>query len=293
MEIPEPGLVIYIKVKSDVIFDLADKSLSSNPSLRAMVSKSESGGVKSRTVTIPIPLPIDVSPTLARSGDYLFLSSSKPLLDEILAVQAGKKPGFKSTDEFKKLSQGIPLEGNNFSLIREKFGRTMNSAMQGMLKTQAATLGSQAGTIQNMLATNKSVYAFSISANGPEGWVARANGNKSMNAMILPAAIGGAAMGAAIALPALAKAKAVPQYSQIINNLRSLDGAKAQFALEKNKTDGSPVTMEDLAPYLPAGVNPIAGEFYIPNPVGVPPQARLGQPMNGHPAGFTVSVANQ
>jgi hypothetical protein len=291
LEIPEPGLAIYIKVKSDLIFDKIDQTLASSP-VAAMVSKSEKGGVKSRTVTIPIPLPVDVSPTLARSGDYLFITSSKNLLDEILAVQAGKKSGYKATEEFKKLSQGIPLQGNHFSLISEKFGRTMNGALQGVVSRQAGMLGSQAETVQKMLATNTSLYAFSVAANGPEGWEVMANGNKSMNAMLIPAAIGGAAMVAAVALPAMAKAKAAPQYNQILANLRSIDVAKAQFVTEKNKADGFPVTMDDIAPYLSSPIMPVAGEFYMPNPVGIPPQARLGQAMNGHPIGATVSVAN-
>ena len=59
-------------------------------------------------MAIPLPLPDQPQPTLARSGDYLILTSSDKLLQDIIAVQSGKKSGFKSTAEFKKLSQGIP-----------------------------------------------------------------------------------------------------------------------------------------------------------------------------------------
>jgi hypothetical protein len=119
-----------------------------------------------------------------------------------------------------------------------------------------------------------------------------ANGNKSLNAMLIPAAVVGVGVGAALALPALARAKAAPQYSQIISNLRSIDLAKAQFVAKENKADGFPITMDDISPFLSSTITPVAGEFYMPNPVGIPPQARLGQAMNGHPVGATISVAN-
>jgi hypothetical protein len=286
LEISEPGLAIFAKVKSDVIFDRVDQLLAGNP----MVSKSDLPDLKSRTVTIPVPLPIELSPTIARAGDYLFLTSSRALLQEILGVKAGKKIGFKSTPEFKKLSQGVPLAGNNFSLISETFGRTLGHALHGVISKQAGMLGAQAESLEERIATN-AMYAFSVGANGPEGWEAVANGNKCMNAMVIPAAAGVGGMLAAIAIPNFVKAKATSQYNAIINNLRMLDAAKAQAALAKNLSSGSPISMDDLTPYLGrGGIKPVAGEFYIPNPIGTPPKARLATKMNGHDAGSEISV---
>ncbi len=130
MQIPEPGLALFAKVKNDAIFTRIDQLMIGNP----MVSKPEVGGVKTLTVAIPLPLPISLRPTLARVGDYLILTSSDSLLQEIMAVQSGKKSGYKSTAEFKKLSQGVPAEGNNFSLISGKFGKDVNQAVPGNIE---------------------------------------------------------------------------------------------------------------------------------------------------------------
>ena len=57
-----------------------------------------------------------------------------------------------------------------------------------------------------------------------------------------------------------------------INNLRLLDGAKQQWALENNKTANAVPQMSDLAPYLkfPALVCPAGGNYTL-NPVNTVP----------------------
>ena len=58
-----------------------------------------------------------------------------------------------------------------------------------------------------------------------------------------------------------------------INNLRLIDGAKQQWALEKQKPSGALLTTGDLAPYLKTNALPTcpAGGVYTINPVGYAP----------------------
>jgi len=107
VEIPSPGLCLVFKVNSDLIFDRVDQLLTGNP----LLSKVDEPNLKMRTVSIPIPIPVDVRPSLARVGDYLLLASSDNMVREIVAVKSGQKKGFKSSDEFKKLSQGVSQRG--------------------------------------------------------------------------------------------------------------------------------------------------------------------------------------
>jgi prepilin-type N-terminal cleavage/methylation domain-containing protein len=66
--------------------------------------------------------------------------------------------------------------------------------------------------------------------------------------MIVVAIIG---LLAAIAIPNFVKARATSQANACINNLRQIDAAANQFALEKGKTTGSGITMNtDLTPYI-------------------------------------------
>ena len=66
--------------------------------------------------------------------------------------------------------------------------------------------------------------------------------------MIVVAIIG---LLAAIAIPNFVKARASSQANACINNLRQLDGAAQQWALEKGKTTGSAISYPtDLTPYI-------------------------------------------
>lgn len=63
------------------------------------------------------------------------------------------------------------------------------------------------------------------------------------------------------------------QRSTCVNNLRQIDAAKQQWALENNKTDVAVPTMLDLLPYFKGGVFPVCpgdGTYTI-NAVGLPP----------------------
>lgn len=60
----------------------------------------------------------------------------------------------------------------------------------------------------------------------------------------------------AIAVPNFVKARHVAMQNACINNLREIQAAKSEWALEKNKTQGDVPTAYDLTPYLPGGKFP-------------------------------------
>jgi len=62
-----------------------------------------------------------------------------------------------------------------------------------------------------------------------------------------------------------------------INNLRQIDGAKQQWALENQKSGNALVTPQNLLPYLQAKAMPTcpAGGAYTLNPVGLPPLCNI------------------
>jgi len=66
--------------------------------------------------------------------------------------------------------------------------------------------------------------------------------------MIVVAIIG---LLAAIAIPNFVKARATSQANGCINNLRQINAAESQFALEQHKTTGDTFTFpDDLTPYI-------------------------------------------
>ncbi|NOS72757.1 MAG: DUF3520 domain-containing protein [Verrucomicrobia bacterium] len=82
---------------------------------------------------------------------------------------------------------------------------------------------------------------------------------------------------AAVLLPDFIKARTTSQRNSVVNNLRQLDGAKQQWALENNKPADAQPTFADIQPYMgrSSGDLPsaVAGEKYVLGKVGEPPSA--------------------
>jgi prepilin-type N-terminal cleavage/methylation domain-containing protein len=115
--------------------------------------------------------------------------------------------------------------------------------------------------------------------------VAKKQGFTLVEIMIVVAIIG---LLAAIAIPNFVKARTTSQQNACINNLRLIDAAKQQWALEqRQQTTSSPnANGSDLQPYLGRGANgelptcPVdpANAFtssYIINVVGTSPQCNI------------------
>jgi len=94
--------------------------------------------------------------------------------------------------------------------------------------------------------------------------------------MIVVAIIG---LLAAIAIPNFVRARATSQANACINNMRQIDAAVNEWALEQGKTTGSaaPSLTTDLTPYIKLNANGIipqcpAGGTYSVAAVGTSPQ---------------------
>jgi prepilin-type N-terminal cleavage/methylation domain-containing protein len=96
--------------------------------------------------------------------------------------------------------------------------------------------------------------------------------------MIVVAIIG---LLAAIAIPNFVKARATSQANACINNLRQIDSAASQFAIEQNKKTGDAINYPtDLTPYIKLNANGSvppcpAGGDYSDTTVGTPPSCSL------------------
>jgi hypothetical protein len=149
---------------------------------------------------------VELRPTLTRFGDYLILASSDTLAREVVDTKSGTSKGFTSTDEFKKLSQDIPDRGNNFALVTSAFARTLIQVHHQF--AGAAAAGGH--TLPEFFEGQTNSFSYSVGVNGPQGWEGFANGNHSVQAIVVPAA---AAVGAAaaIAIPNFVKAREAAQ----------------------------------------------------------------------------------
>jgi Protein of unknown function (DUF3352) len=272
-QFPEPGIMLVVKVKDDTLFNRLDQQMQAAP----QVIKTDRSDLKMRTIPVPLPLPISLRPSLARSGDYLFIASSDTLIEEALAVKSGKKPGLKSTDEFKKLAKEIPTQGNQFVYLSEKFSKAMFKMQDSSLDALRKTPGG--ADMANLLPKYRRVgFAYSVGANTDEGWLRVGNSSQDPAniALLLPAvAVGGVL--AAIAVPNFVRARGVAQNNACLNNLRQIDGAKQQWALETKAANNATPTWNDIRPYLRNGPLPSCpqGGTYTLNAVNADPTCSI------------------
>ena len=272
LEIPEPALLLVAKVKDDIIFNRIAEGLQQNGG--EQIVKTDKPGLKMRTWPLALPLPIQLRPSVAVADGYLFIATTDALIQEVLAVKAGQHPGLKSTQEFLRLSKDVPAQGNSFSFVSQRFGQTVMKVQQQALQMTAWAAGSQTAWLQSFFGSTKPAVSYAVAANTDEGWLTVMNGNQHPAKLLAVSAVVPIGMISAIAIPNFVKARGTAQKNACISNLRQIDAAKQQWALENKKAENDTPTRADLKPYLAKKQFPVcpAGGAYTINPASKQPE---------------------
>jgi len=95
---------------------------------------------------------------------------------------------------------------------------------------------------------------------------------------------------AAIAIPSFMKSRDMAQLNSIFNNLRTIEAAKDQWALENKRGTGDSTSLSLISDYLKGGtIKPVVSETYTTSPVGSPAIATSGVPLGTYAAGDPIS----
>lgn len=228
LELPEPGLIVAVKINNDTLFERVSQEMKANP----QTELKEEAGLKICVMPLPLPLPVPLQLTVASSGDYFFAATSPELVRAVLDARSGKTPGLGESAEFKALRQYLPAEGNQFFYAGKRFSEALLEIQKQAMQSNPLMAG-QTDFFNRFLSVNDAGYGLVVGGHTPSGWQLVSVGNHDCSGALLMAPVaGGIAVPAALLLPALAKAKARAQNIACQNNLKMIGVACATWALD-------------------------------------------------------------
>jgi hypothetical protein len=253
LEIPEPGLVLTIKANNG---DLLTMLQGVAESMGMELEEVDLGGVKAYQFPQPIlfpPLPeMVVQPVVFQSGGYLVFTSSPALAANVLATQADPDTGLRGTAEFKKLTKGMELKGNQFTFMSGRVvGPYGNILKQGM----AAEVVMLPEPVQNLM-----VRLLTLGMKGqvsvlqvlPEGFLVHSHteGMGYDSTVLAVAGVVPLAVGAALVLPAIQSGRFQAREAQSMNNLKHLAMAIHMFHEENESLPDAAKWSDALLPFV-------------------------------------------
>ena len=267
--IPEPSLLIGLQTRTPLLGNLILEKLK----LAQMpVAESTYGGFTLHTLNLPLPSPVPVQVTLVATKDYLLLGSTREAVEQALDSQANQN-GLVASPLYQKLLGDAPEKTSGIEFVSPRF-------MQVYLKVMQQSMGMQAPEAASMMNSMLGGYANLCSGSyylkTPTGIYSKGLADYGGAKPIEMAAAAYAGMLSAIAIPSFHKARVNAQENVCRNNLRILDAAKEQWAMENGKADGETVTEADISEYIPGGSLqcPMGGTYTL-NPIGTPPECSL------------------
>ena len=264
VSMPEPAFLMGAAVKDNALVEALEAAIAKS----GMLSITNRGdGLKIIKLPIPIPFPFQPAYTVHK-GFFLFGSTPDVVAEGIKAFQG--KTGLTSTPEFKKAFKGLPMVNNGLAYMSPRFMNTIIDVQKAIMSRDPAQGAKVAGLMDEMMGCKKDMSVAKVYLNKRNGLSVvgiSSMGAKEMAASVMIAPVG---LLAGIAIPSFVKARSTSQSNACINNLRMLEAAKEQWALENKKAQGDAVLAPGILKYLGTGRMPICpqGGRYTLNVIG-------------------------
>ena len=253
LEIPEPGLVLTIKANNG---DLLTMLQGFAESMGMELEEVNLGEVKAYQFPQPIPLPpfpeMVAQPVVFQSGGYLVFTTSPALAANVLATQADPDTGLRGTAEFKKLTQGMELKGNQLTFMSGRVAGTSGNILKQGMAAEAAMLPEPVQNLAVRLMTLGMKGQVSVLQVLPEGFLVHSHteGMGYDSAMLAAAGAVPLAVGAALVLPAIQGARFEAQEAQSMSNIKQLAVAIHMFHEENESLPDAVKWSDALLPFV-------------------------------------------
>ena len=227
-------------------------------SMDMSLAEVDLSGVKAYQFPQAIPisplLEMVVQPVVFQSGGYLVLTSSLTLAANVLATQADPDTGLRGTAEFKKLTKGMELKGNQFTFMSGRVAGTSGNILKQGMAAETAMLPEPVQNLAVRLMTLSMKGQVSVLQVMPEGFLVHSHTegigyDSAMLAVVgvVPVAVIGTA---AVVLPAAQGARQKAREAQSANNLKQLAVAIHMFHEENESLPDASKWGDALLPYV-------------------------------------------
>lgn len=269
LEVPEPSLLFGCKVKDDSLMKLVTELLAKN---EIPVVESKVGSTVLVTVNGLPPMPVPFQPTFAMHGGcFLVGSTPKTVGDAISAFD--QKNGFAAAGEFRTAFKNLPAVNNGMAFLSPRFFEALAAIQARLMKTGGRSSPDselfQSMFSDMMMAVGKEPIAFVMvnKKNGVQMQGTMPGGGSMLIAGMTVAPAASVGMLAAIAVPAFMKARNNARSSACVNNLRLIESAKDNYAIDYGGTNGMALKWDNLAMYI----NDVTNRCFCPT---APPARR-------------------
>ncbi len=283
IEMPEPAAALLWKVRNDKLFDRLDALFSMNPK----VSKIEDPGLRLRVLQGVEEIPY-LTPSLARYGDYLILSSSEKLVRAIVSADSGKTKGILSSSDFNSLASGVAEKGNSVTYLGKRFQKTL-----GDLQVKVGQMRESGNPILEAMSAKFSAMAadaatYSVGGATQDGWFTTGKTTKDPNEILGECLTIPAYYLAVASVEGIKRARGTGKLVKIKQNLADLRAAKSAAIAEKDLQEGQMLNRQDIEEYIADWPPSVVGETYQVGIVGQPPDATAPVDLGDCPAGSKI-----
>ena len=273
VKIPRPALLIGIALQDGTLLKAVESSLA-----RAKVAmlKTPAESIEIRSVNLPVPAPFPVQPSFTIYSNFFLFGSTPEVVSDAIKAFNGKS-GLIAMPEYRQAVEGLPVVNNGVFYLSPRLLNTIRDVQKAAAQGGGEQGAQMAGVVQRLLGAGGDVQSAFVVQNLNSGVLTTGrstSGGKEMVGSVLMAPAG---LMAAIAIPSFMKARTTSVQNACINNLRMIDAAKEQWALENNKAAGQAVDAKDIVDYLKGGQIPVCpqGGTYKLNPIGNNPECNI------------------
>jgi hypothetical protein len=282
-EMAEPAAALVWKIRNDKLFDRLDALFSLNPK----VTKMDEPDLRMRVMEGIEEIPY-LTPTLARFGDYLVLSSSEKLVRGMRDAQSGKTLGIRSSSDFNQLSAGLAEKGNSVAYVTKRFQKTLGELQMKLSQMRESDNPLLEAISAKFSGLSADAAGYTVGGATEDGWFTTGKATKDVNEILGEFLTLPAYYLAVAAVEEIKQTRGNVKLTIIKKHLADLRTAKDEAISEKNLPEGQMLNRQDIEEYITEWPQSVVGETYEVGAVGQPPYATAPVDLGDYRAGTRI-----